>query len=248
MPPAPKLDSDELAAEMAEIYAMNALRDNAFANFNSETSVNDWIGKLNQFSWFSHVYQPRPCRNYEVDEIFGTKAGRYLGRERNEVTVDNLFRGVTTGDEKGPFISQFLLIGNESLGSNANHKAKGQGCKDVCDWGVEVGKIAYGANTIDQRVRVATPGVDFMITSESWLAVQNGVDVRADFKFDYNPEDYTSQGQGDPNEPCGPSYRFILTPRDLATYVHFDQLYQACLLYTSPSPRDQRGSRMPSSA
>ena len=25
-------------------------------------------------------------------------------------------------------------------------------------------------------------------------------------------------------------------------------LYQCCLLYTSPSPRDQRGSRMPSSA
>ena len=27
----------------------------------------------------------------------------------------------------------------------------------------------------------------------------------------------------------------------------FDDLYD-CLLYTSPSPRDQRGSRMPSSA
>ena len=26
------------------------------------------------------------------------------------------------------------------------------------------------------------------------------------------------------------------------------RLYEACLLYTSPSPRDQRGSRMPSSA
>ena len=26
------------------------------------------------------------------------------------------------------------------------------------------------------------------------------------------------------------------------------QIYKACLLYTSPSPRDQRGSRMPSSA
>ena len=25
-------------------------------------------------------------------------------------------------------------------------------------------------------------------------------------------------------------------------------VYQSCLLYTSPSPRDQRGSRMPSSA
>ena len=29
---------------------------------------------------------------------------------------------------------------------------------------------------------------------------------------------------------------------------YFEQLYDCCLLYTSPSPRDQRGSRMPSSA
>ena len=28
----------------------------------------------------------------------------------------------------------------------------------------------------------------------------------------------------------------------------FQDLLKACLLYTSPSPRDQRGSRMPSSA
>ena len=27
-----------------------------------------------------------------------------------------------------------------------------------------------------------------------------------------------------------------------------DTMYYICLLYTSPSPRDQRGSRMPSSA
>ena len=26
------------------------------------------------------------------------------------------------------------------------------------------------------------------------------------------------------------------------------EIYRSCLLYTSPSPRDQRGSRMPSSA
>ena len=30
------------------------------------------------------------------------------------------------------------------------------------------------------------------------------------------------------------------------SYIRFDE--NACLLYTSPSPRDQRGSRMPSSA
>ena len=36
-------------------------------------------------------------------------------------------------------------------------------------------------------------------------------------------------------------HRHITTP-------HLDQLAKDCLLYTSPSPRDQRGSRMPSSA
>ena len=30
--------------------------------------------------------------------------------------------------------------------------------------------------------------------------------------------------------------------------VRFNEITKACLLYTSPSPRDQRGSRMPSSA
>ena len=30
--------------------------------------------------------------------------------------------------------------------------------------------------------------------------------------------------------------------------IHTDSGYDSCLLYTSPSPRDQRGSRMPSSA
>ena len=29
---------------------------------------------------------------------------------------------------------------------------------------------------------------------------------------------------------------------------HWGDVEEACLLYTSPSPRDQRGSRMPSSA
>ena len=31
-------------------------------------------------------------------------------------------------------------------------------------------------------------------------------------------------------------------------YTDYDAMLQDCLLYTSPSPRDQRGSRMPSSA
>lgn len=229
MPPAPKLDSEELAAEMAEVYAMAALRDTPFANFDSETTVNEWIERLNRFSWFSNPYQERPSREYEIDEIFGIKAGKYLGRKRGEITVNNLFRGVTTGDEVGPFISQFLLIGNKSRGADAENKTKGRDCEKVIDWDVNAGKITYGAQTIDQRVRVATPGVDFMMSEPEWREVQNGVKVNQNYVFDYNPQDYTSQGLGDPNEPCGPAYRFIYTLRDLATYVHFDQLYQAYL-------------------
>ena len=35
---------------------------------------------------------------------------------------------------------------------------------------------------------------------------------------------------------------------ELSDREHLRDLFEACLLYTSPSPRDQRGSRMPSSA
>ena len=35
---------------------------------------------------------------------------------------------------------------------------------------------------------------------------------------------------------------------EAALYRHFPSKAKICLLYTSPSPRDQRGSRMPSSA
>ena len=35
---------------------------------------------------------------------------------------------------------------------------------------------------------------------------------------------------------------------DVHEHVRAPELVRACLLYTSPSPRDQRGSRMPSSA
>ena len=45
----------------------------------------------------------------------------------------------------------------------------------------------------------------------------------------------------------GPRFREQLAWADLAVLTKAD-LVDACLLYTSPSPRDQRGSRMPSSA
>ena len=43
-------------------------------------------------------------------------------------------------------------------------------------------------------------------------------------------------------------YRDVKVTGELASETTQQQLIEVCLLYTSPSPRDQRGSRMPSSA
>ena len=57
---------------------------------------------------------------------------------------------------------------------------------------------------------------------------------------------------GQMNEPPGSRLRVALSALTMAEYFRDttgkDTLLFVCLLYTSPSPRDQRGSRMPSSA
>ena len=47
-----------------------------------------------------------------------------------------------------------------------------------------------------------------------------------------------------------PGYRAVFNLYAIEGYDHKEiaEILQTCLLYTSPSPRDQRGSRMPSSA
>ena len=45
-----------------------------------------------------------------------------------------------------------------------------------------------------------------------------------------------------------PSTEEVLSKIVISNEKDVDNAVQSCLLYTSPSPRDQRGSRMPSSA
>lgn len=77
---------------------------------------------------------------------------------------------------------------------------------------VKDGLITYGALQVSQRVAVAKPE-NYMIRYDDWYQVQNGCDVQDNAAlFDTSAK-----------------RRFISTPRDLATYVHYDALYQAYL-------------------
>ena len=89
-----------------------------------------------------------------------------------------LFRGIATGDAIGPFVSQFLLL-----------------------------DVPQGVLPIQQRIRSAQQGRDYMTAFPEWLAVQNGA-------------------QRGPL-PLLNTRRLIATGRDLASYVYLDFPTQA---------------------
>lgn len=185
MAPAPALGSDELAFEMAEVYELALLRDVPFHAFDSNggsQALTDARNRLRTYAYAQAGFPNRPRKTVNGQLDRGT-----------------LFRGSSRGVEVGPYLSQFMLIGNT--------------VPDFLD--LTDGKIVYGAQTIDQRVPVAEEGDDYMQDWSSWRDVQDGKDVRS---------------SGDPGQKFLPGQtRFIQTPRDLATYVHFDALYQAYL-------------------
>ncbi|MEM9351039.1 MAG: bromoperoxidase [Pseudomonadota bacterium] len=194
MPPAPALGSDELAYEMAEVYELALLRDVPLTSFSEaggadEAKVDQAIGNLNGMS-------------YNID---GSK-GRARKNVGGALTRQTAFRGSTPGVDVGPYLSQFMMMGNATLAGNAPDQ----------------GYIAFGAQEIDQRVPVAKPHEDHMQLWDDWLDVQRGFDVN-------------TLGKGKNNGKCSAGQlfaggtRFIKTPRDLATYVHYDALYQAYL-------------------
>ena len=203
MPPAPRLGTPELVAEMAEVYVQALLRDVPFSELQAKPkggttaqrdAVKTHIGLLNELDWFS---------GGSIERLTVAETAR----RRTSLTTGTAFRGIAPGDDVGPYLSQFLLVGNERLGAAA-------------EGGASAGEVQYGAQVISSQVRVATPGKDYMTDWASWLDVQDGADLRG-------TETYLAK----------PSFRFIATPRDLATYVHYDALYQAylnaCLLLLS---------------
>lgn len=182
MAPAPALGTIELAYEMAEVYELALLRDVPLTELAAGTTnqlVKDTTTRLN-----------------DIDYPLTDEIGRARKNVEGKLNPQTLFRGSSPGVEVGPYLSQFMLIGNDQPG----------------DSGVAHGKIQYGALQIDQRVPVAREK-DYLTDWETWLQAQNGKNLRKnEILFD--------------NAQCR---RFITFPRDLATYVHDDALYEAYL-------------------
>jgi hypothetical protein len=172
--PAPRIDSPENSSEMAELYWMALLRDIHFTEYDSNSMVADAANDLsNNFTDFRGPKQGNPA----------------------VVTPGTLFRGITLGDLAGPYVSQFLLIGNTDKDLNLTPKH---------------GLIAYGVLKLNQRQKTALAGIDYLTDFHEWLAIQNGNPPLLHDQFDQ-------------------TRRFIRNLRDLATYVHFDALYEAYL-------------------
>ena len=199
---APPLGSDELTAEMGEVYTQALLRDIPLATLYAQSEdsqtedgyrarAKQLIRHLNQLPFF----QPQKLSAYSA-----------VAPPRGPLTLDNAFRGFTPGDQVGPYLSQFMLTGTTGVNST-----------DVEHTPAE-GYITYGSLRIDQRVRTARPEQDYMQHWDEWLDVQNGADFRG-------LEQYVQ----DEKQEKARKRRFITTGRDLATYVHYDALYEAYL-------------------
>jgi len=124
LPPAPALASAERAGEMVEDYWMALAREIPFSQYGQEPITAGAIDELNALSDFR-----------------GPKVN-------GQVTPGTLFRGSTTGDLIGPYISQFLLR-----------------------------PVNFGGLHIDQKYGIYPADVDYLTDFVAWRNCQNGVAV-----------------------------------------------------------------------
>ena len=190
MAPAPRVGSSELAAEMAEVYGLALLRDVPFTEIcqggskrlcpsvenpgESVLSAADIVKLLNSMPFYSgeEVCSSTP---HTVDEggMNGFERNRRFARTLGEaLTPANAFRGSTKGALTGPYISQFMLIGWDSLACAGGGTANYPGRRARFD--MEDGFIPYGSIVIDQRTLSHKNCLDYMTEWPAWLPSDSG--------------------------------------------------------------------------
>ncbi len=228
MAPAPRVGSSELAAEMAEVYGLALLRDVPFTEMcagggerlcasakqpgKSILSAEKIVDLLNDMSFYCGQDRVSSTPLWaDQSQLNRFERNRRFARTQSadgKLTPATAFRGSTVGALQGPYLSQFMLIGSNSLagpgGGGASYPRR------HARFDLQDGFIPYGSLTIDQRTLTHKNCLDYMTDWCSWRDVQNGANVGGADQFEEKR-------------------RYITTPRDLATYVHFDALYEAYL-------------------
>lgn len=214
MPPAPALGSVELDAEMAEVYALALLRDISFSDITSDSAattpsgiaVSEVIAAVTGIDWYSN-----PSDAGLTLQERRRRAARFASHDEHDINSPppptdvealrkNIFRGSAPGVKAGPYLSQFMVLGTQLQNYSPSESKLYSNAS-----------ITYGSQEIDQKVAFFPEAVDYMLHWNAYLDVQNGANFSEANVRSHLPR------------------RFIDTPRDLATYVKFDQLYQAYL-------------------
>jgi len=204
MPPAPTLGSSELCAEMAEVYAMALVRDVALEDIQNDattveidSATNFSIGELVAELGKLSWFDPDAHPTSSVPAADGGPA--VLNAQERKRRAARLADGDTT------LTARALFRGSTAGAHTGPYLSQFMltGSKGRAE-----GKIAFGTQDIDQRSHVEPEGLDYMSNWSEWLDVQNGAKHNG-------PHGRTT------------SLRYLTTPRDLASYVHQDQLYQA---------------------
>lgn len=223
MAPAPVLGSAELSLEMAEVYAMALLRDIPFTELEAGTGKDKQTGIAT--SAVVEALQNTGLFDLRAEQQANRRLAARL-QDPDQYYIDQPVARPLPG------VSPANLFKGSGPGAKTGHFVSQfmlAGSKldgpDSVKTDPKDGYIRYGNQFIDQRGTVFQKHIDHMINWDHWLDVQNGANL----------------GSAIPVV----AQRFITTPRDLASYVRFDALYQAylnaCLILLSHEYPTQPG-------
>ncbi|MDE5107365.1 MAG: LamG domain-containing protein, partial [Trichodesmium sp. St17_bin3_1_1] len=107
IPPAPPLldstrnTNPELIFEMAEVYELAILRDVPLNNFDNKNTTDELTASI--------------ARLNNLDYVKNQNGRPRKVNQAGELDLQTVFRGSSPGVEVGPYLSQFLLIGNKGV-------------------------------------------------------------------------------------------------------------------------------------
>ncbi|MCX5921817.1 MAG: vanadium-dependent haloperoxidase [Candidatus Dependentiae bacterium] len=189
----PTLTSAEAAADMIETYLNAICRDVLFSDYGTGEGTD--IDSVNGGS----LTENAAAILNDLGSVFkGPRNGS------NVVDASVLFRGLTTGDKTGPYVSQFSLM--------PLYPMFAAGCIGAAAGLIGVPNLPLAAFQVNQRYPIASDR-EFGVTWDDYVALQNGLIPKQ-----YNANDYNATATNN---------RYPINGRDLGSYVHRDGPYES---------------------